>query len=60
MAGLYGHGKSNPQHIDGPEHVIFDLFNEPRLSDPSWPEWYFGLPVGAFPYIYEGMQTLAR
>ena len=66
MAGLYGHGSSNPQHIDGPEHVIFDLFNEPRDSDTSWTTWYYG-PPSPFPgpppnvgYLYEGMETLAR
>jgi hypothetical protein len=66
MARLYGHGASNPQHINGPEHVIFDLFNEPRDSDTSWTTWYYG-PPSPFPgpppnvaYLYEGMETLAR
>jgi hypothetical protein len=62
LAGLYGHGRSNLYHINGPQHVIFDLFNEPRYSDPSFPEWYYG-PVGIvapIPYLYLGMEPLAR
>jgi hypothetical protein len=62
MSGIYGrvHG---PGGMNGPAHVIFDLFNEPRYRDSTWPFWYYGdaimvppPPAGDF---YFGMEQLA-
>jgi Cellulase (glycosyl hydrolase family 5) len=66
MAKIYGrvHG---PHGIDGPEHVIFDLFNEPRNESPGmsqsvkWQLWYSGFdPAQPINYPYYGMEILAE
>ena len=60
MTGIYGHGYG-PGHLDGPAHVIFDLFNEPRDPDTMWTAWYrgAGAPLPPAGGVYYGMEDLA-